>query len=151
MSLHPIETILPHTTPMILIDSLDSYDENTGVCSVTITPQSNFYNAGSQSVASHVGIEYMAQAIAAYANANQVDSGAKVEIGFLVSSRKYKIHCNRFALNSKLTVKVEKLYSEANGLSAFDCRIEEADNLLVEAKINVFQPENPDQFLAEQM
>lgn len=151
MSVHPIETVLPHTAPMILLDSLDSYDENNGCCSVTISPQSNFYDADTQSVPSHVGIEYMAQTIAAYANANQVDAGAKVEIGFLVSSRKYKMHSNSFLLNSTLKIEIEKLYSEPNGLSAFDCVIKEADKILVEAKINVFQPENPEQFLAEQM
>ncbi|MGO2011028.1 MAG: ApeP family dehydratase [Pseudoalteromonas sp.] len=151
MSVYPIETILPHTAPMILIDSLDSYDENNGCCSVTISPQSNFYDADTKSVPSYVGIEYMAQTIAAYANANHIDSGAKVEIGFLVSSRKYKMYNNEFLLNSKLTIKVEKLYSEANGLSAFGCVIQQADKILVEAKINVFQPENPEQFLAEQM
>lgn len=151
MSVHPIETVLPHTEPMILLDSLDSYDENNGCCSVTISPQSNFYDADTQSVPSHVGIEYMAQTIAAYANANQVDAGAKVEIGFLVSSRKYKMHSNSFLLNSTLKIEIEKLYSEPNGLSAFDCVIKEADKILVEAKINVFQPENPEQFLAEQM
>lgn len=151
MSLHPIENVLPHTAPMILIDSIDSYDENIGRCSVTITPISNFYNADTQTVPSHVGIEYMAQSIAAYANANQVDNGADVAIGFLVSSRKYKMHCTGFKLHSKLTIEVEKLYSEENGLSAFECVIKEDDIILVDAKINVFQPENPAQFLAEQL
>lgn len=151
MTTHLIENVLPHTAPMILIDTLDSYDENMGRCSVTITPQSIFYNAATQSVPSHVGIEYMAQTIGAYANANQVDSGAKVAIGFLVSSRKYKMYCTGFKLHSTLTIEIEKLYSEANGLSAFECLIKEGDTRLVEAKINVFQPENPEQFLAEQL
>ena len=106
---HPIESVLPHTAPMILIDSLESYDEISGRCLVTITPQSNFYDPELKQVPSHVGIEYMAQTIAAYANANQVDSGAKVEVGFLVSSRKYKMHCTGFSLNSTLTIEVEKL------------------------------------------
>ncbi|MBH0057522.1 hotdog family protein [Pseudoalteromonas sp. SWXJZ94C] len=148
---HPIESVLPHTAPMILIDSLESYDEISGRCLVTITPQSNFYDPELKRVPSHVGIEYMAQTIAAYANANQVDSGAKVEVGFLVSSRKYKMHCTGFSLNSTLTIEVEKLYSEESGLSAFECKIKEGDALLVDAKINVFQPENPSQFLAEQI
>ncbi|NMR25647.1 hotdog family protein [Pseudoalteromonas sp. NEC-BIFX-2020_015] len=151
MTVHQIEDVLPHTAPMILIDSLDSYDEESGRCSVTITPDSNFYNPQSQTVPSHVGIEYMAQSIAAYANANQIDSGAIVAIGFLVSSRKYKIHCNGFKLGSKLTIDVTKLYSEPNGLSAFECVIREGNSILVDAKINVFQPENPEQFLAEQL
>ncbi|MBE0457532.1 3-hydroxylacyl-ACP dehydratase [Pseudoalteromonas sp. KG3] len=151
MTMHPIENVLPHTAPMILIDSLDKYDEDTGICSVMITSQSNFYNVDTQSVPSHVGIEYMAQTIAAYANANQLDNGSEVAIGFLVSSRKYQMHCTGFNLHSTLTIEVVKLYSEANGLSAFECVIKEGERVLVDAKINVFQPENPEQFLAEQL
>ena len=61
------------------------------------------------------------------------------------------MHCTGFSLNSTLTIEVEKLYSEESGLSAFECTIKEGDVLLVDAKINVFQPENPSQFLAEQI
>ena len=93
----------------------------------------------------------MAQAIAAYANANQIDSGAKVEIGFLVSSRKYKCEFSVFEQGMALTINVEKIYKDESGLSAFDCNIFNNDQKISSARINVFQPENPQQFLAEQL
>ncbi|MBQ4833468.1 3-hydroxylacyl-ACP dehydratase [Pseudoalteromonas sp. MMG010] len=151
MNTHTIESILPHTRPMILIDELIRYDDSSARCGVTITKHSNFYDQHTQSVPSHVGIEYMAQTIAAYANANQIDNGDDVAIGFLVSSRKYKMHTSKFKLDCTLTIDVEKLYSEPNGLSAFECIIKNDESVVVEAKINVFQPQNPEQFLAEQL
>lgn len=146
---YEIEEVLPHEHPMILLDTLDKYNDNSGFCSVTITHDSNFFDTQTLSVPSHVGIEYMAQGIAAYANAHERDANAPTAIGFLVSSRKFKVFVPDYALGCKLSIFVEKLYKEDNGLSAFDCNIKCGDQLLAQAKINVFQPEDPASFLKE--
>jgi len=135
---------------MILIDSLDKYSDDIGCCSVTITGESIFFDSESQSVPSYVGLEYMAQGIAAYANAHERDAGLPTAIGFLVSSRKFKVLIPRFSVGSKLAITVEKLYKEDNGLSAFDCNIKCEGELVASAKINVFQPNDPVSFLMEQ-
>jgi hypothetical protein len=43
------------------------------------------------------------------------------------------------------------LYKDESGLSAFDCAIFINDGEVASARINVFQPENPTEFLAEQL
>jgi len=146
-----IESVLPHAEPMILLDKLLSFEDESGVCSHEITENSLLYSENLQGVPSYVGIEYMAQSIAAYANANEIKQGKKVEIGFLVSSRKYKCDRPVFIKGTKLIIKVERLYRDESGLSAFDCAILENDNDIATARINVFQPENPAKFLAEQL
>jgi len=146
----PIEELVPHEHPMILIDELLTYDDEKACCQVTIHPESNFYNVKKQSVPSYVAIEYMAQGIAAFANANEKDRGGEVAIGFLVSSRKFKMLTSEFSLGEKLQVFVEQLYVEESGLSAFDCQVKRDDDVLATAKINIFQPSDASTFLAEQ-
>ena len=147
---YPIETVVPHEHPMILVDELVAYNDSSAQCRVNITRSSNFYSETKQSVPSYVAIEYMAQSIAAFANANEKDQGGEVAIGFLVSSRKLKVFISNFTLGMQLDVFVEQLYVEESGLSAFDCFIEHKGERVTEAKINIFQPKNPDAFLAEQ-
>lgn len=146
----PIEQLLPHAAPMILLDSLVSADEEQAVCLVNITPDSAFYNSQRNAVASYIGIEYMAQAIAAYAGVLAHAQCEAIRIGFLIGSRKVKIHHSEFKLGATLLVTVVKLYQEESGLSVFDCKIECQGQLYVEAKLNVFQPQNPEQFIKEQ-
>lgn len=146
-----IEAVLPHSAPMILLDELISFDDESGVCSHEITEASLLYNDTLQGVPSYVGIEYMAQSIAAYANANEIKQGKPVEIGFLVSSRKYKCDRSVFTKGTQLFMTVKKLYRDESGLSAFDCFISENDSEIATARINVFQPEDPAKFLAEQL
>lgn len=147
---YPIEAVVPHKHPMILIDELVAYNELVAQCSLKITSKSNFYNDAKQSVPSYVAIEYMAQSIAAFANANEKDQGGEVAIGFLVSSRKLKVFVSEFSVDMKLMVTVEQLYAEESGLSAFDCFIEHNGERVAEAKINIFQPQDANAFLAEQ-
>lgn len=145
---YPIEAVVPHDHPMILIDELLHYDTDKACCQVTIHQGSNFYNVKKQSVPSYVAIEYMAQSIAAFANANEKDRGGEVAIGFLVSSRKFKVLVSEFPLGEKLDVCVEQLYVEESGLSAFDCLVKRGNELLATAKINIFQPSDASLFLA---
>ncbi len=147
---YPIEQVVPHDHPMILVDALVAYDETSAQCLVNITNNSNFFSEANQSVPSYVAIEYMAQSIAAFANANEKDQGGEVAIGFLVSSRKLKVFISNFTLGMKLDVFVEQLYVEESGLSAFDCFIEHDGERVAEAKINIFQPQDANAFLAEQ-
>ncbi|MEC8327069.1 MAG: hotdog family protein [Pseudomonadota bacterium] len=150
MTHYSIEAVLPHADPMILLTRLVSYDQDSAVCEVDISAQSAFFNEQTQSVASYIGTEYMAQSIAAYAGALALDDNAAVKIGFLIGSRNYKTFTPEFTLGQTLAVSVKKLFQEETGLSVFECQILHADTVLAEAKINVFQPEDPVQFLKEQ-
>lgn len=150
MNNYPIEDVLPHDRPMILIDQLLSYTDTGACCLVRIGPKANFYNAKRHSVPAYVGLEYLAQSIAAYANATKLDCGETVALGFLVSARTYKSKVSEFKAGAELSTKVERLFKEENGLSVFECTISQNDELLVEAKINVFEPDDPEQYLKEQ-
>ena len=147
---HSIESVVPHEHPMILVDELLQYDEIKACCKVTINEKSNFYNQRLKNVPSFVALEYMAQSIAAFANANNKDKGEEVAIGFLVSSRKFKVFVAGFNLGAQLIISVEQLYLEDSGLAAFDCKAEQDGLLVAEAKINIFQPSDPEEFLTEQ-
>lgn len=146
---YAIEDVVPHDHPMILIDELLSYDNEKACCQVSIHDKSNFFNVERRSVPSYVAIEYMAQSIAAFANANEKDQGREVSIGFLVSSRKFKMLVSEFTQGMQLHVFVEQLYVESGGLSAFDCYIEYQGERVASAKINTFNPKDASAFLAQ--
>lgn len=150
MNKYSINEVLPHKEPMILIDSLESYDSDSCICQVTITKESPFYDDTLAGVPSYIGSEYMAQAIAAFAGANALDNKSKVTIGFLLGSRKYKTFKPAFLLNTRLTIKVKELYQEESGLSVFECEInDQTPSLIAQANINVFQPDNAEAFINE--
>ncbi|KPM77356.1 ApeP family dehydratase [Pseudoalteromonas sp. UCD-33C] len=149
MNRYKIEQVVPHSEPMILLNRLSSYSEESGCCEVDISSQSPFYDESLNGVASYIGCEYMAQTIAAYAGALAKDKGNEVQIGFLIGTRKYKTYAPVFKNEQTLKVSVTKLYQEESGLSVFECQIHSDETCLAEAKINVFQPQDPMQFIRE--
>ncbi len=140
MTEYSIEQVLVHEAPMILIDELISYDDNSATCAVNIGEESAFYDTSTQSIPSYICIEYMAQTIAAYAGANDLDNGREKQVGYLLGSRKLNLHTQRFFSGDRLLVHVSRLYLEPTGLGVIECTITKNSRCIAEAKVNVFQP-----------
>ncbi len=141
---YKINNLVPHQSPMSLLDTLESYSENTLVSSLTVKEDSLFYEE--LGIPSWVGLEYMGQTIAAYGGVKARNEGKPVKIGFLVSCRRYESPLSHFKLGSKLIVSVKEVLTNPSGLSVFDCSITWSE-YLIRANINVFLPEKVEEFL----
>lgn len=142
-----IRSLIPHTDPMVLLDHLLAIDAESLCAQVTITTANRFYTDGA--VPAWIGIEYMAQAIAAFAGYEALQAGQDVKLGFLLGTRRYESQCAGFACGSILQVHIQRVLQHQNGLGAFECRIVDADTSaeLVKATVTVFQPEDAQEFL----
>lgn len=150
MNNYTIEQVLPHDHPMIFLDRLVRYDDTSAVCQLTIRTDSHFYNDARQAVPVYAGIEYMAQCIAAFGNAKKLDKAEGVKLGFLVGTRTFKSEVSEFGLGTTLTVFVHQIIGDGPGLSVLDCKIEAEGKLMASAKINVFEPEDANEYLQGQ-
>lgn len=145
MEIPDIRSLVPHAGPMVLLDRVISVDQDNLCAEVTIRADSQF--CGPEGVGAWVGIEYMAQAIAAHAGHTALLRGESVKIGFLLGSRRYECARSVFAIGSVLRVYVERLLLAENGLGSFACRIEDAGGVAATATVSVFLPANTEEFL----
>ena len=141
---YDIADIVPHSGVMSLLDTLVNYAPDSLTASVCITEHSLF--AEPRGVPAWVGIEYMAQAVAAYAGALAKDNSEPVSIGFLLGSRKYLCNQAYFPYGTTLEVKVHKEIQGDNGLGVFRCEIT-AQDIQATANLNVFQPNDVIEYL----
>jgi predicted hotdog family 3-hydroxylacyl-ACP dehydratase len=132
----PIGELVPHGPEMTLIERLAEYSPQRSVATVTITAQSRFAEAGG--VPAWVGIEYMAQTIAAHAGYEARLRGEPPAIGFLLGTRAYSSEIGAFPLGSKLTISVEPVVTDTK-LAAFQCSIA-TDRVVATAVVNTYQP-----------
>lgn len=149
MSLPDIRTLVPHSGQMVLLDRVVSADSDDLCAEVRIHAGSML--ASEDGVGAWVGIEYMAQAIAAHAGWLALRRGDEVKVGFLLGSRKYEAKVSQFALGDVLHVHVHRVLQAENGLGAFECRIDIVDGVgaAATATVTVFQPHNVNQFLKD--
>ena len=136
--------VIPHDQPMSLLDNILEHNEAGLTAGVTITNQSLF--AEDQGVPSWVGVEYMGQAIAAYAGVCARKQNQPVKIGFLVSVRRYEPGCAFFPIFSHLEIHAEPITDSDTGLQVFNCRIK-GTNIDIRANLNVFMPDDLEAFL----
>lgn len=132
---------------MALLDRLISVDRENLCAEIDIQLGAMF--CGAEGVGAWVGIEYMAQAIAAYAGHAARLRGEPAKIGFLLGARRYDCSCPIFTLGSVLRVHVQRTVQHENGLGMFACHIDRLEQRLATATVSVFQPRHATDFFKE--
>ncbi|MCM8527805.1 MAG: hypothetical protein NE327_14890 [Lentisphaeraceae bacterium] len=144
----PAIDYIPHDGSMALIDTITEVSEGYIECSVK-TSGSHSFRDDNDRIPSWIGIEYMAQSIAAYAGWVDRENGKGVSVGFLLGSRNLVLHTDFF---SDETIYIQaSLVFRNEELGSFKCVIlsQNKETVLAEAVVNVFQPQNIDQFIKE--
>ncbi len=144
-----IEPYSPLSRTMCLLDTIRAVDTDSFTASVVLSKSSSF--AEENGVPAWVGIEYMAQTIAAFAGVKATMHNQPVQIGFLLGSRKYQSDLDTFPFDQEILVTIVELLQDETGLGVFDCKIQIQDKVVACAKLNVFQPRDPIRFIQEQI
>lgn len=133
-----IESVLPHRDSLRLIDRVIEWQPESIVVEVDVPGQGLFSRA--DGVPAWVGVEYMAQAIAAWAGCRARAEGREPSIGFLLGTRRYTAHQPAFAAGTCLRVEAHCELMGENGLGMFACRILAGERELAVANVSVFEP-----------
>lgn len=145
-----IEKILPHKKPMILIDRILEYDIEKLLLNskVDISENSMFFDKTLNGVPSWIGLEYMAQSIAALSGIMEYEKSAGEPVmGFVLGTRKYENFIDFYRLNQTYKVEAEELFNNME-LCCFSCIIKDGhNNICASAELNLFRPQNPQEFL----
>ncbi len=144
-----ITDVIPHRDPMILIDRLISYKTDILLTQVDIDELSPYFDVEINGVPNYVGIEYMAQSIAALVGVEAKSRGDNIRVGFLLGTRKLQMHIPDYRLGESYQTQITRLYQEESGLAVFDCQIFHQQILVATANLNVFLPQDVKTYLSE--
>jgi predicted hotdog family 3-hydroxylacyl-ACP dehydratase len=144
-----IATLVPHAPPMLLLDRVHSHADDVTVCVVEIKADSLFTvtRGGRREVPAVVGIEYMAQTIAAYAGLSAAKESRAPRIGFLIGCRELRLEVDAFAAGDVLLVEARRVWGE-NDLGSFVCKIVREGETLATATLTVYQGPLPEDMQA---
>lgn len=135
--MNAVADLIPHSGSMVLLERIIDYDDQSLVAEVAVRGD-GLLGGDEKSVPAWVGIEYMAQAIAAFAGMTAKQANEPIRLGFLLGTRRYSSNVGAFKVGSTLTIRVKKIMQDDN-LGVFDCRIL-GEGVEVTAKLNVYQP-----------
>jgi predicted hotdog family 3-hydroxylacyl-ACP dehydratase len=132
-----MQEILPHEGPMVLLSRVLSHHGDLTVCAVEVD-DSGMFRDESGAVAVWMGIEYMAQCVAAHAGLVALAAGEPPRMGFLLGGRRVTFHVARFRCGDRLRVNARRVWGGPGGMASFDCSLEDATSgkLLAEGRLN---------------
>ena len=97
-----------------------------------------------ESIPSWIGVELMAQCVAAHGGLISRSSGTPPRIGLFLGSRRIEFTETELRVGQTLTVKAHRVWGKTVGMVSFDCGIEDAESgaPIAEARLNCFVPED---------
>lgn len=146
MEQYPAEDLVPHSGEMSLLDEVTAVSDESLTARLRVRDDGIFSRDGR--VPAYVGIEYMAQAVAAFSGYHARQQGEPVRLGFLLGTRKFTSNIDSYRVGDELTIEVERLLQAANGMATFECRVS-GSGAEQEARLNVYQPDNIEAYLKE--
>jgi predicted hotdog family 3-hydroxylacyl-ACP dehydratase len=143
---YAVAELLPQSGRMVLLDDVLDIGDGYIVAALAVRDD-GWFSEPDGTVPAWVGIEYMAQTVAAYSGYQRRIQGQAVDLGFLLGTRFYECSVGAFPCGATLTVHAAQEIEGYNGMSVFDCRIE-GNRIAAAAKLNVFLPQDSRTYLA---
>ncbi|HEL4235112.1 hotdog family protein [Stenotrophomonas maltophilia] len=143
--LYAIEEVVPHRQDMCLLQRILRWDQDSIEAELVVPPTGLFIEDGE--MPAWIGIEYMAQAIAAWAGCRARAAGSAPQLGFLLGSRRYSSQRSGFPSGSRLRVQARRELLGDNGLGLFACRILAGEEEWAVANVSVYEPADAKAYL----
>ena len=140
MSYPAIASLVPHATPMLLLDRLCAATATTARCEVRVGETLALFLRDDGALPGWVGIELMAQTVAAWSGYQGHLRQEEPQIGLLLGARKYQCHLARLPAGSLLTIDCEQLLQDG-ALASFQCYLRCDGELVAEARLSTIQPD----------
>jgi predicted hotdog family 3-hydroxylacyl-ACP dehydratase len=141
-----IEAILPHRGTMLLVDRVSACSDDTLTAHASVRADA-WYADADGAMPAWIGIELMAQAIAAHVSLLAMRAGGRARPGVLLGSRSYEACVPAFARGAQLSIDVKEVLRSTEGHGAYECTIEHDGARCAQAVIKVYQPTDFQSFI----
>jgi predicted hotdog family 3-hydroxylacyl-ACP dehydratase len=145
-SFPPIEDLVPHRGIMLWLEGVSAGDENAIEAHATV-PAAAWYLDARGAMPAWIGIELMAQAVAAHVGLRGWLAGTPPKPGVLLGSRVYRASASSVPAGTRLQVTARSSYRDESGFGAYDCAIRSGAGTFAEATLKVYEPADFQAFL----
>ena len=137
----PIEALIPHRGTMLLLDRVIEFSDEMAIAEYA--PRCDaWYADEAGNMPAWIGIELMAQTVAAHVALVKRQEGLSPKMGALLGARSYRSTTESFSTGATLRIRAGMVLRDSSGLGAYECAIEGNGNVLAMAVLKVYEPEN---------
>ncbi|WP_070108601.1 ApeP family dehydratase [Burkholderia plantarii] len=144
--LHDVLDVLPHRDTMLLLDAIVQCTTLDIEARARVRADA-WYADREGAMPAWIGIELMAQAIAAHVGLLAMREGGRARPGVLLGTSGYRAHRFAFEADATLSVTARELLRSEAGHGAYDCAIHLGGVCCAEAVVKVYQPDDFQTFI----
>ncbi len=133
-----VADLVPHRASMSLLETIDEYGADWLRAGLTVRRDSTF--ADEHGMPGWVGIEYMAQAAAAFGAIEQVQRGETPSIGLLIGSRYYRCMEELIPFGTRLTVLAKIALRDDEDFAAYECSLHAGERQIADCTLKAYRP-----------
>ncbi|KVU30516.1 beta-hydroxyacyl-ACP dehydratase [Burkholderia ubonensis] len=141
-----VRDVLPHRGTMLLLDTIERCSETAIEVSATARRDA-WYADDDGAMPAWIGIELMAQAIAAHVGLLARHAGGRAKPGVLLGANRYSTHRAAFDAGATLRIAARELLRGDEGHGAYECAIHADGQCCAEAIVKVYQPDDFQSFI----
>ena len=134
----PVEPLLPHRGPAIVLDGLKALAED-GCIALATVQEGAWYLDADGLMPAWVGLEMMAQAASAFSGHRNTLSGRPVRVGYLLGTRSFTATGPAFPVGTVLEIEVRVLFLDESGPSAFRCELRRSGQSVATATLKAIE------------
>ena len=142
----PLEDLLPHARPMILLSGYDpaSFTETSLDAFVTPAPADVFFDHTLGGTPAWTALEYMAQTVACHVGLIRRAAGLGAAVGYVLGSRSISLPLAVFRAGVTYTVHCERLFADSSFGSFATSMRDPEGNVVASAALSFYQPTEDD-------
>jgi len=138
MTAIPVQELLLHRPPILLIDTLEDVTADSCITHVRVDPGA-WYAGPSSAMPAWFGLELMAQTAAAFSGYRKRSANKPPGGGYLLGTRRYECTTPLFPGDSILEAEAKVDYADVFGQSAFVCEIRLQGTIVASATLKVIE------------
>jgi predicted hotdog family 3-hydroxylacyl-ACP dehydratase len=137
----PIEALIPHRGTMLLLDRVIEFTDDLAVAEYA-PREAAWYADDTGNMPAWIGIELMAQTIAAHVALLKRRVGMLPKMGALLGTRSYRCSTPCFTAGRTLRIRAVMVLRDSSGLGAYECAIDLDGEVLATAVLKVYEPDD---------
>ena len=138
--------LVPHAGDMLLIDEILACDDQRIETRLVVRP--GLLTEADGALPAWIGVELMAQSVAAFAGCQARRRGEAPALGFLLGTRQFTCDVAAFPAGSELRIHAQAALENDDGMAIFDCHLR-GPGCQASARLNVYRPPQVDLYLEE--
>jgi len=145
---YAVADLLPHSTPMVLLDAVNTVSADAVAARTRPRRDDLLASAAGSGMPAWMGMEYLAQAVAAWSGYHELCRGRSVGPGFLVGTRAFRSSVGLIPWGLPLSITAQRLLEDPAGVSVFEGRVT-GEGVAQGGRIKVYLPPDLESYLGD--